>query len=51
MKKGKTSRVEESTKVTNEKPISLAGVDLKKLVAAFLQVKPEPSKQKKKPSK
>ncbi len=36
-------------KITNEKPISLAGVDFKKLMAAFLQVKPKakkPNKQK-----
>ena len=35
-------------KVTNEKPITLSGVDFKKLMAAFLQVKP---KAKKKPAK
>jgi hypothetical protein len=41
-------------KVTNEKPISLAGVDFKKLLSAFLKVKPEGEKKeagkKKKPS-
>lgn len=39
-------------KVTNEKPISLHGVNFKKLMAAFLKVKPESEKKaKKKPAK
>ena len=33
-------------KITNEKSISLAGVDFKKLMAAFLQVKPKAAKKK-----
>jgi len=38
-------------RVTNEKPISLHGVDFKKLMAAFLQVKPTAKKSKKKGDK
>jgi hypothetical protein len=39
-------------RITSEKPISLAGVDFKKLMSAFLKVKPEAEKKaKKKPSK
>lgn len=32
-------------KVTNEKPISLAGVDFKNLLSAFLKVESEEEKQ------
>ncbi|MEX1247488.1 MAG: hypothetical protein WEA61_03325 [Anaerolineales bacterium] len=35
---------EPEKKVTNEKPISLAGIEFKKLLGAFLQVKPEAKK-------
>ena len=31
----------EEDKITNEKPISLLGIDFKKLLRAFLEVKPE----------
>lgn len=34
-------------KITNERPISLAGVDFKKLLSAFLKVKPDESKKQK----
>ena len=37
----------EQKKITNEKPISLAGVDFKKLMAAFLKVKPDEEKETK----
>lgn len=33
-------------KITSEKPISLAGVDFKKLLSAFLKVKPKEDKEK-----
>lgn len=36
-------------KITNEKPISLAGVDFKKLLPAFLKIEPEEDKQENKP--
>ncbi len=46
------SRIEkQEKKVTDEKPISLSGVDFKKLMAAFLKVDPNEKKAKKKPSK
>ncbi len=35
-------------KTTNEKPISLHGANFKKLMAAFLKVKPEAKKKPKK---
>lgn len=38
-------------KITNEKPVSLAGVDFKKLLSAFLKVEPEEEKKEEKPSK
>lgn len=41
--------MQEEKKVTNEKPISLAGVGFKKLMSAFLKVKPEEEKQEGKP--
>jgi hypothetical protein len=47
----KSKQPKQEPRITNEKPISLAGVDFKKLVAAFLQVKPDQSKAKKKPAK
>ena len=42
----KMSKKTEEKRITNEKPISLAGVDFKKLMAAFLQVKPKAAKKK-----
>jgi hypothetical protein len=42
---------QEEKKVTNEKPISLAGVDFKKLLSAFLKVEPEEEKREGKPKK
>ena len=40
----------DQNRVTNEKPIKLSGVDFKKLMAAFLQVKPDKKQAKKKPA-
>jgi hypothetical protein len=46
------SQAKNEKKITNEKPISLSGVDFKKLMSAFLKVKPEVEKKaKKKPAK
>jgi len=51
-KKGLISRIEKQQKrITSEKPISLHGVDFKELVRAFLKVKPEDKKPKKKLAK
>ncbi len=38
-------------KITNEKPISLAGVDFKELMKAFLKIEPDKkTEEKKKPA-
>jgi len=42
---------QEEKKITNEKPISLYGVDFKKLLAAFLQVKLDKEKSQDKQTK
>jgi hypothetical protein len=47
MSKAKMSRVKDGKKITNEKPITLSGVDFKKLMAAFLKVDPNEKKAKK----
>jgi len=45
------SQAKHEKKATNEKPLSLYGVDFKELMTAFLKVKPDKKKAKKKPSK
>ena len=45
------SSLKKFPKITNEKPISLYGVDFKKLLAAFLQVKPDKEKAQNKETK
>ncbi|MCW5878660.1 MAG: hypothetical protein KIS80_07330 [Anaerolineales bacterium] len=49
MIRAKMSRVEKpDKKTTNEKPVSLHGVDFKELMRAFLKVKPKAEKKPKK---
>ena len=47
---GKMSTKDEK-KITNEKPISLFPLNFNEAVAAIMKVKPEPKKEKKKPTK